>query len=99
MFDGISFPDVGGESPRTYFVGAELYPVPRIGVRLGYENLDDLGSDEDTVSIGASWFVRRNVGLELTLSREDTDVLEGMDFADEDSPNTNRAVLRVIGRL
>jgi hypothetical protein len=97
-FNGVIFDP---EPPLTYFVGAELYPVPTIGVRLGYENYDSPGGfDADTVSIGASWFVRRNVGLELTLSREDTDEYEGVDFVSvEDSPNTNRAVLRVIGRL
>jgi hypothetical protein len=81
----------------AYFVGAELYPVPSIGVRLGYESIDDLGLDETTASIGASWFFRRNVGLDLTLSRNDTDI--DSPFFDDDEPSTNRAVLRVIGRL
>ena len=99
LIGGITFdPD----PPLTYFVGAELYPVPTIGVRVGYDNYDSPGFDEDTVSIGASWFVRRNVGLELTLSRQDTDLYEGTDLfiaQEPDRPNTNRAVLRVIGRL
>ena len=34
------------DTPRTYFVGAELYPVPTIGVRLGYENYDQSGLEE-----------------------------------------------------
>jgi len=82
------------ETPRTYFVGAELYPVPTIGVRLGYERLDAPLSEDSTVSIGASWFVSRNVGLELTLSHGDTD--RASFFVDLAS--TNRAALRVIGR-
>jgi hypothetical protein len=77
----------------TYFVGAELYPLPTIGVRLGYESID-LPADEDTVSIGASWFFRRNIGLDLTLSRERRD-----SPSTDDLPDTNRAALRVIGRL
>ena len=97
MFDGISFPDVGGESPRTYFVGAELYPVPTVGVRLGYEKLASLGVDENTVSIGASWVFKRNVGLELTLSRLATDISDP--FSDDDPVDIDRAALRVIGRL
>ena len=94
--DGVPLQGGGVDSPRIYFVGGELYPVPTIGVRLGYESVDspDFEFDEDTFSIGASWFVRRNVGLELTLSRHDTDIA----FS-EDSPNTNRVALRVIGRL
>jgi len=78
----------------TYFVGAEVYPVPTIGVRLGYEKLDSLGLEENTVSIGASWFFRRNIGLDLTLSRERRD-----SSSTDDPPDTNRAALRVIGRL
>jgi hypothetical protein len=77
----------------AYFVGAEFYPVPTIGVRLGYESID-FETDEDTVSIGASWFFRRNVGLDLTLSRERRD-----SPSTDDPPDTNRAALRVIGRL
>jgi len=98
-FNGVSFDDSGFDldPPRTYFVGAELYPVPTIGVRLGYETVDSTGIEEDTVSVGASWFVRRNVGLELTLSRLATDYTDS--FFVDDPVDTNRAVLRVTGRL
>ena len=63
------YSEIRGETPRTYVLGAELYPVSTVGVRLGYERLDSPGSEVNTVSIGASWFVRRKVGLELMLSR------------------------------
>lgn len=84
------------DPPRTYFVGAELYPVPTIGVRLGYESFKSPAFDEDIVSIGASWFFRRNVGIDLTLSREDAN--DNNPFSDDDPRYTNRAALRVIGR-
>ena len=90
------YSEIRGETPRTYFVGAELYPVPTVGVRLGYENLDLTASQETTVSIGANWFVRRNVGLELTLSRKGRDSEQSL--VDE-PPDTDRVALRVIGRL
>ncbi|HXS78865.1 MAG TPA: hypothetical protein VN818_01225 [Gammaproteobacteria bacterium] len=82
---------------QTYFVGAELYPVPTVGVRLGYESFKSPAFDEETVSIGASWFFRRNVGLDLTLSREDAN--DNNPFSDDDPRHTDRAALRVIGRL
>lgn len=83
---------VTGSEPEpfnAYFVGMELYPVPTIGVRLGYTRADGPVSENEDVSVGASWFFRRNVGLELTLSREDSEIV----------PRTDRAALRVIGRL
>jgi len=95
-FDGIPLPDLGQDQPRTYFVGADLYPVPTVGVRLGYELVDWSGAEEHSVTIGASWFVRRNVGLDLTLSSEDTDFNSA--FV-ENPASTNRVALRVIGRL
>lgn len=81
----------------AYFVGAQLYPIPSIGVRVGYESTDQPGLDETTASIGASWFFRPNVGLDLTLSRDDTDI--DSPFFEDDEPSPKRAVLRVIGRL
>ena len=43
--DGTPLPDFDFDAPRTYFVGAELYPVPTVGVRLGYELVDTPGYD------------------------------------------------------
>jgi hypothetical protein len=95
--DGTPFIDLDLDPPRIYFVGAELYPVPTIGVRLGYETVDEPGAEEELVSVGASWFFRRNVGLDLTLSRYQIDI--DNPFDEDDQPSTDRAVLRVIGRL
>jgi hypothetical protein len=74
----------------AYDVGAELYPIPTVGVRLSYARVDGpMIAEEDTVNVGASWFLRRNVGVELTLSSVDTEFF----------PRTERAALRVIGRF
>ena len=77
------------EPVDSYFVGAELYPVPAVGVRLGYVHTDLPLSENENVGVGASWFFRRNVGFDLALTREDSDV----------QPRTERVMLRVIGRL
>ncbi|HET7924027.1 MAG TPA: hypothetical protein VFL30_03965 [Rhodanobacteraceae bacterium] len=86
-FGPVNVPDV--EPVDSYSVGAELYPVPAVGVRLGYVRTDLPLSDEEDVNVGASWFFRRNVGFDLTLLREDSDV----------RPRTERVMLRVLGRL
>ena len=93
-FEGVTYES---DPVGAYFVGAELYPIPSIGVRVGYESTDQPGLDETTASIGASWFFRPNVGLDLTLSRDDTDI--DNPFFEDDEPSPKRAVLRVIGRL
>jgi hypothetical protein len=74
---------------RAYTVGAEWFPRTSIGVRFDYTRLDGI-SDDQAFGVGASWFVSRHVGLELALSRDDP---EG------DFPRTERAAVRVIGRL
>lgn len=73
---------------RAYSVGAELFPIEKLGVRLGYTRFDGETPNDDAVDVEASWFFRRNIGLELTLSREDSD-----------DGSTDRAALRVIGRF
>jgi hypothetical protein len=75
---------------RSYSVGAEAYPRASIGVRLGFSRFDGPTVADDAVTVGASWFFGRNVGLELVLSRAD---------ARGASPDTDRAALRVVGRL
>lgn len=77
----------------AYTIGAELYPVPSVGVRLGYTVKEGRSSaDEDAVDVGVSWFFRRNVGLEFTFSSVNP---EQFDFLGR----TEQAALRVIGRL
>lgn len=74
----------------TYSVGGEIYPAPTIGVRLRYTREDGpIVAEENTVDVAASWFFRRNVGLELTLSSIDAEFI----------PRTEGATLRAIGRF
>mgnify|MGYP003580807371 CR=1 FL=1 len=89
-------PDLDLYSVDTYAIGAELYPIPSVGVRLGYTRADRSTftpgpglPDEDTLGVGVSWFFRRNVGFEVTLTSVDTELL----------PRGEGATLRVIGRL
>jgi hypothetical protein len=73
---------------RTYFVAAEVFPIQKLGVRLGYTRLDGESVSGDVVDVEASWFFRRNIGLELTVSREETDDV-----------STDGLTLRAIGRF
>jgi hypothetical protein len=72
----------------TYFVAAELFPIPQLGVRLGYTRLDGDSASGHVVDVEASWYFRRNFGIELTLSRDDTNDV-----------STDGVALRVIGRF
>jgi hypothetical protein len=49
------------EPVDSYSVGAELYPIPAIGVRLGYVRTDLPLSEDEDVSVGASWFSATSV--------------------------------------
>jgi hypothetical protein len=75
---------------RSYSVGAELYPIAKLGVRVGYSRFDGQTSQDDAIDLGLSWFFRPSIGLELSVAREESD----FEFLD-----TDRAALRVIGRL
>jgi hypothetical protein len=74
----------------AYAIGAELYPVPSVGVRVGYRRATGpTSADVDTVDVGVGWFFRRNIGLELTFSSEDPDF----------GARTEQGSVRVIGRV
>ena len=74
---------------RSYSVGAELYPIAKLGVRVGYSRFDGQTSQDDAIDLRLSWFFRPSIGLELSVAREESD----FEFLDAD-----RAALRVIGR-
>lgn len=87
-FPNQTFPKLDLGALHTYFVSAELFPIQKLGVRVGFTRMDGDSVDGEVVDVEASWFFRRNVGLELTLSREE---LQGDD--------TDGVALRVIGRF
>ena len=53
---------------HTYALGATLYPMRTLGVRLEHEQADDEFTDGAWL-VGARWFIRRNVALELSFSQ------------------------------
>jgi hypothetical protein len=75
---------------RAYSAGVELFPLQQLGVRFDYTRFGGDSPLDDAVDVGVGWFFRRNLGLELTLSREESD---------DSSESLDRAALRVIGRL
>jgi hypothetical protein len=81
----ISF-DLG--TTRTYFVVGELFPLTKLGVRVGFTRSDGENLNTEVRDVEASWFFRRNLGLELSVFRQD----DGID-------STDGAALRVIGRF
>jgi hypothetical protein len=61
------------EPYRTYSIQTALYPTKKLGVHIGYDTTR--GSFEnDSYSVGAHWFLHRNVAFELSLSNLDTHV-------------------------
>lgn len=75
-------------STRTYFVVGELFPITKLGVRVGFTRIDGENLNTEVVDVGASWFFRRNLGLDLNITRrEDATV------------STDGAAVRVIGRF
>jgi hypothetical protein len=55
---------------RTYFVGAELYPVSTIGVRFGYESFESPAFDQEpSASAPAGFFGATSVSISLSRAR------------------------------
>ena len=77
------------EPRRTFTVGAELFLTRKLGVRIGYTAFDGI-TEDDAYDVGATWFFRRNVGVGLSLSRQEFDY----GLASSDS-----VAFQVIGRL
>jgi hypothetical protein len=77
---------------RSYTAGAELFPTPKLGLRLGYTRFDDDTAADDAYEASATWFFRRNIGVDLGYSRQSTD-------ASATFRHTDSAAVRIIGRL
>jgi hypothetical protein len=76
----------------TYSIGGELFPTAKLGVRLGYTMWDDDGPADEAYDVAATWFFRRNIGLQFLLSRQRPD-------GDALVEDTDSAAIRAIGRL
>ena len=82
--------EVEAEPVREYTFGAELFPTAKLGVLLAYTQFDGATTADDAATVAASWFFRRHIGVELTLSRQ-----EFIGFFS----TTDSVGVRVTGRL
>jgi hypothetical protein len=104
LFGGISqtsaratFPSLLGGSfsstaPRiwTYAVGTELFPTTKLGFRVGYTRVDGQSAHADSYDVAATWFLKRNIGLELGWSQAQSG---------STTPRSDGANLRFVGRF
>jgi len=77
----------------TWAVGAEAFPSTKLGVRFRYTRADYDGAHGDSYDVAATWFLKRNMALELAWTRSQSH----FDFAS--TPNVDTISLRFIGRL
>jgi hypothetical protein len=77
---------------RTYALQTAFYPTRRLGVQVGYQTSRGDPSRSDAYSVGARWFLRRNVAFELLLSRQARDLPPPNEDIDTRS-------FRIVGRL
>jgi hypothetical protein len=56
----------------TYSFAGEVFPTRKLGVRLGYTYVDHDIGPEATYDVAATWFFRRNVGMQVVWSHAET---------------------------
>lgn len=76
----------------TYSFAGEVFPTRKLGVRLGYTNIDHGNGPGDTYDVAATWFFRRNVGMQVVWSLAVTDTSVGR-------LNEDGYAVRFVGRL
>ncbi|HZF29016.1 MAG TPA: putative porin [Gammaproteobacteria bacterium] len=86
---GTSFAD---SFPRywTYSFGTELFPTTKLGFRVGYTRVDDPVRD-DSYDVAATWFLKRNIGIQLAWSQTQYDATS--------APRSDTTNLRFVGRF
>jgi hypothetical protein len=84
---------------QSYSVAGELFPTARLGVRLGYARWDDDTPADDAYDVAATWFVRRDLGLQFVFSRQTVDDETAGIFTDDDFDNADAVTFRVMGRF
>jgi hypothetical protein len=75
----------------TYSFGTELFPTTKLGFRVGYTRVDCCRVREDSYDVAATWFLKRNIGIQLAWSQTLYD-----STPDPRSDTTN---LRFVGRF
>ena len=80
-----------GYTQRAYSIATELFPTQRFGVRVGYSQPDS-DFDIDSYDVGATWFFKPRVAVQLVLAR--TSYGSG-----PSESHTNDAGVRFLGRL
>jgi len=93
----IPFPGAPGierklDPVRTYALQTAFYPTRRLGVQVGYQTNRGDPTRGGAYSVGARWFVKRNVAFELSLSRQERDPSPPNEDIDTRS-------FRIVGRL
>jgi hypothetical protein len=76
----------------TYSFAGEVFPTRKLGVRLGYTNFDHGFGPDARYDVAATWFFRRNIGMQVAWSLAVTDTPLGR--LDEDG-----YAVRFVGRL
>jgi hypothetical protein len=84
---------------RSYSVGGEIFPTAKLGVRLGYTRWDDDTPADDAYDVAATWFFRRDIGLQFVFSRQTADADAGVIFTDGEFEHADTATIRVVGRF
>ena len=76
-------PAIEGSGPtlRVYSVAGELFPTKQLGIRLGYSRPDGESAEAESYGVGATWFFKPRLAVQLTLSRTTLDDLPILDGA------------------
>jgi len=85
----------GGFQPYwTYTAGAEAFPTSKLGFRVGFTRANYDGSHADSFDVAATWYFKRNIGIQLAWSKSQvhSDFLPNL-------PSVDATSLRFIGRF
>jgi hypothetical protein len=82
------------ERRYAYSASGEVFPTPRIGVRLGYVRWDGDPLLDDGYDVAASWFFRDHVAVRFHYARTNRD---NAFFGD--LPESNAITMTLLGRL
>ncbi len=83
----------GASRAQRYALGGELYPTPALGVYVDYVRWDGDDSRDARYDVGATWFFRRRVGVQLGWSKTDSHL------PIVTVTNVEAVTLQLIGRL